>query len=425
MNEMWIIVRREFRERVRTRAFILSTILLPLFTVGIFLLPMLVDRASGGGEHRIVVVDNSADRLGQRIASSLEAGTGAERESTFIVEYIARPLDEVRDSLNALTRTDELDGYLWLPEDFLEAGSAVYRSPIVTNMAVNQRLRAAASAALQSERLDRAGLEGAMVSSILLPARVETSQITRTGAEGGDAQSTMIVAWMITFVLYLFIILYGTQIMQSVHEEKGNRIAEVLMSSMGAPHLLAGKIFGVGGAALVQILVWGALLAGAVAQRERIATAFGLPSDALAALQIDPWVGTVLLLYALLGFFLYAALFAVAGAATQDVQEAQQFVWVLIMPLIVPMIVQFQIISEPHGTLASVLSWIPLTAPLAQPIRMGATEIAAFEIVGSLLVLVAGIAAVSWMAGKIYRLGMLSTGKRASMGDLWRWLRTA
>ncbi len=425
MREMWIIIRREFRERVRTRAFLVSTVLLPLFVVGIFLFPFLMERRGSGAEYRIVIVDETPDALGERIASSLRAPPSVERGDRFQVERIARPLPAVADSLTALTRGEELDGYLWIGEDFLETGSALYRSRIVTNLALNQRLAAAASEAVRAERLDRAGLDGGEVAAILRPATLETAQITRTGEGGADARATMTLAYVITFILYLFIILYGTQVMQSVHEEKNNRIAEVLMSSIRAPQLLAGKIFGVGGAALVQMAVWGGLIALAALQRERIAAALGLPLEALAVLRIDPWVAMPLVLFALLGFFLYAALFATTGAATQDMQEANQFIWVLLMPLFLPMIMQFQIVSAPHGALATALSWIPLTAPLAMPLRMGATEIAAFEILGSLLVLAVTIGLVSWVAGKIYRVGMLSTGKRASLGELWQWVRTA
>jgi ABC-2 type transport system permease protein len=425
MREMWIVIKREFRERVRTRAFVLSTILLPLFTVGIFVVPYLMDRAGSGSEYRIVVVDGTPDGIGERVVASLTAPPASERDDVIHAERIARPLEAVRDSLTAAARAEELDGFVWLGEDFLETGAVLYRSRIVTNMALNQRLRVAASEAVQAERLDRAGLDGGAVAAILLPAQLETSQITRTGEGGGDAQSTMMLAYIITFVLYLFIILYGTQVMQSVHEEKGNRIAEVLMSSLRAPHLLVGKVFGVGGAALVQMAVWGSLLAIAALQRERIAAALDMPIEALGALQIDPLIGFLLLLFALLGFFLYAALFAVAGAATQDMHDAQQFVWILLMPLILPMVMQFQIISQPHGALATALSWIPFTSPLAVPLRMGATEVSAVEIAGSLAVLALTIAVVSWMAGKIYRVGMLSTGKRASLTDLWQWVRTA
>jgi ABC-2 type transport system permease protein len=421
MREMWVVVRREFRERIRTRAFVLSTVLLPLFAVGIFLVPVLMERARGSEEYRIVVVDETPEGLGTRIGAALMDEAGDPR-TTFVVERTTRPLEEVRDSLTAGARAEALDGFLWLGEDFAETGELVYRSRIVTNMMLLQRIRAAASQAIQAERLDRAGLDGGEVAALLMPAQLETAQITRTG-EGGDATSTVVFAYVIMFVLYMFIILYGTQVMQSVHEEKGNRIAEVLMSSVRAPQLLAGKVFGVGGAAMVQMVVWGGLVAVAALQRERIAALFEIPLESLNVLQIDPWTGLLLLLFALLGFFLYASLFAAAGAATQDMQDAQQFVWILIMPLILPMMLQFLIVSRPHGQLAMTLGWIPFTAPLAMPLRMSATGISMVEIVGSLLVLALSVGAVSWLAGKIYRIGMLSTGKRASMKDLVGWIR--
>jgi len=423
MHEMWIVIKREFRERARSRAFILSTLLLPLLALGLFLVPVLLERGSGGETYRIALVDEAPEPLGALVESRLTAPSGVEREDTIRVERVRRPLEAVRDSLAALTREETLDGYLWIGEDFLETGRAVYRAPVVTNLSLNQRIRAAVSEAVQVERLDRAGLDGSAVAAILAPGILETSQITRAGDDGGDAQATMVFAYVITFVLYLFLILYGSQVMQSVHEEKSNRIAEVLMSSVRAPHLLAGKVFGVGGAALVQMVVWGSLVAVAVLQRERIAAALDLPPEALGALSIDPWTGLLLLAFALLGFFLYAALFAAAGAATQDMHEAQQFVWILLVPMIVPLVLQFQIVSAPHGALATALTWIPFTAPLTVPIRMGATEVSAFELGGSLLVLALAIGGVSWVAGKIYRIGILSTGKRPSIGELWRWIR--
>lgn len=426
MREMWIVIGREFSERVRSKGFLLSTVLLPLFAVGVFLIPFLVERAGGGGgEYHVALVDEAPEGVGDRLMEILSAEPGSEREERFRVERIDRPLDEVQDSLTALVADEELDGYLWIGEDFVDGDGVLYRARNVTNMSRLQRLRGAASEAVRSERLDRAGLDGTEVAALMRPAQMTSSRITRTGEEGASTISTMVFAYIVAFVLYMFILLYGTQVMQSVHEEKTNRIAEVLMSSIRAPQLLAGKIFGVGGAALLQMLIWGGLAALVVSQRVRIATAMDIPPELFDALQLDPGVGVLLLLYALLGFFLYAAIFAAVGAATQDMQEAQQFVWVLILPLFVPLILQFQLVSEPHGTLSTAVGWIPLTAPLAMPIRMGATEIAALEIAGSLLILAATLAAVAWAAGKIYRVGMLSTGKRPSLKELARWVRTA
>jgi ABC-2 type transport system permease protein len=424
LHDVWIVVRREFRERIRTRAFLLSTFLLPFFALAIFLAPALADRAGSAAHHSIIVVDETAGGLGERVVAALTDPPTAERAATFDAVRLARPLHHVRDSLTALVRAESLDGFLWIGPDFGETGRAVYRAGIVTNMMLLQRLNGAVTQAVQEERLDRAGLDAREVAALLVPAELETAQITRTG-EGGDAASTMVFAYGVMFVLYMFIILYGTQVMQSVHEEKGNRIAEILMSSVRAPRLLAGKVFGLGAAALVQMAIWGSLLGLAALQRDRIAGALGFPVASLDVLRTQPSVAVLLLLFALLGFFLYAALFAAAGAATRDMQDAQQFVWILLMPLILPVMLQFHIVASPHGRLACLLGWFPFTAPLAMPLRMSATDIAPAQLAGSLLLLALAVAAVSWVAGKIYKVGMLSTGKRPSFRDLWLWIRAA
>ena len=419
---MWIIVEREFGERIRSRAFLLSTIFLPLLAVGVFLIPFLLERATGASTYRIAVVDETPEGVGQRVAALLgdpeEAGGG----DVFHLDLLQRPLADVRDSLTAAVRAERLDGYLWLDTDFVETGSALYRARVVTDFSLMQRLRTAASQSAREVRLDRAGLDGEEVDALLSPAQVETAQIARTAGTEADGTSTLLFAYFIGFILYFFIILYGTQVMQSVHEEKSNRIAEVLMSTIRAPQLLAGKVFGVGGAALLQIAVWGALVAIAVALGAEMAATLGIPAGALS-FQVAPLVAIVLFFYAVLGFFLYAALFATAGAATEDMRDAQQFVWLLLMPLIIPMLLQFMIVSAPHGVVATVLGWIPFTSPLAMPLHMSAAEISLFELTGSLAVLGISISAVSWVAGKIYRVGMLSTGRRPSLVELWRWVR--
>ena len=425
MSELWIVIKREFRERTRSRAFILSTILLPVLAGGVLAVPFLIERMQSGSSHHIAVVDESGSDVGARLSERLAAPAMPDGGDSIRVDRLERSLEAVRDSLAEASRNEELDGFLWIGEDFLESGHAVYRAPVVTNWGLNQRLQTAISEVVQGERLERAGLDGGEVAALLAPGELETSQITSGGEAEGDAQGTMALAFIITFVLYLFLILYGSQVMQSVHEEKSNRIAEVLMSSIRAPYLLAGKVFGVGGAAMVQMAIWGLLAVTIISQRQRISAAVGLPTDTLEGLRVDlePATGFLLLVVALLGFFLYSSLFAVVGAATRDMQDSQQFMWVLLLPLIVPMILQAQIVSEPHGTLATALTWIPFTSPLALPIRMGTTTVPAVQITGALVLLLAAIAVVSWFAGKIYRVGMLNAGKRASVADLWRWVR--
>ncbi|MQA91265.1 MAG: ABC transporter permease subunit [Gemmatimonas sp.] len=423
MRELRIVMAREFRERVRSRAFFVSTLLLPIFAAGILLVPILLERATAADGYRIAVVDGTAAGLGSRVTAELIREAAVDSEASIDARYLSTPADLVQDSLIGAVRSEDLDGFLVLGADLVDGGPAVYHGRVVTNVALVGRLERSVSEAVQAERLDRASLDPATVAALLRATRLQTAQIPTDDGEAGT-MSSMALAYIATFVLYFFILLYGAQVMQSVHEEKGGRIAEVLMSSVSAPQLLAGKVVGVGGAALVQLIVWIGFVVVAFTQRDRVATALGNPG-ALDAVRFDFQGIFLLLLFALLGFLLYASLYAAVGAATRDMQDAQQFVWILVMPLIIPLILQVQIISDPQGMLATVVGWIPLTAPLAMPLRMGATAISAFEIAGSLLVLAMAVVATSWLAGKIYRIGMLSTGRRASLAEIWKWLRTA
>lgn len=423
MSEVLIIIQREFRERVRSKSFLLSTILTPLFFGAIFIIPIVF--ADGDDHYRIAVIDESAGGAGERITELLSAPGPAEREGVFWVDRVTAATPGLIDSLDARVEAEELDGYLRIPEGFVEEGAISYRGRNVGDLGMLAQLRGAASQAAREARLAAADLDLPEVAALMRPVSVETSRIAGDGEGADNSDVTAFFAYMLAFVLYMVILLYGAQVMQSVHEEKTNRIAEVLMSTIRAPHLMAGKIFGVGAVALLQLGIWAALLAIAISRREWIAGQLDIPPDFLAGFALDPQVGVILLLYGLLGFFLYAALFAAVGAATETMQDAQQFTWPIIGPLFVPLILQPRIAAEPNDPLALVVSWFPLTSPLGMPMRMGVTNLAAWEIMGSLVVLALGLVLIAWAAGKIYRVGILSTGKRPGFAELWRWVRTA
>jgi ABC-2 type transport system permease protein len=226
-------------------------------------------------------------------------------------------------------------------------------------------------------------------------------------------------------VIYMMIAMYGTGVTRSVLEEKNNRIAEVLVSSMRATHLMAGKILGVGSAVLLQVLTWVLLIGLLITQSDWLAQRFNVDPAALNALTAQPGTTALLIAYFVLGFLLFAALFAGLGAAVTSDQEAQSFQMFLMVPLFVPLLFLLQLTTRPLEPLARMLGLIPFTAPVAMPMRMAAARIPNSEIVASLALLVVTLALTAWLAGKIYRIGILSTGKRPSMAELIRWLRTS
>lgn len=423
MRNVVLVIRREFRERVAAKSFVLGTLLFPMLILGLLLLPRLV--GSGGTEWRLALVNDGPPGVGDAFAAALAAPPSSPEENTYHVIPVDGPIDDVRDSLAAQVTQKQIDGYVMLPPDVLEAGAIQFRARNVGSFAVMRDLRRAAARAVQSERIRSAGIDPAAVAALIAPVAVEEARVGAAGEERRGAMSTFWAAYLVAFLIYLMVTLYGVAVMRSVLEEKTSRIAEVLMSTIRASHLVAGKIVGVGAAAVTQVLIWVAIVAMVVTQAERLGNWFVVPEEALQALSVEPVTGLLLFAFFVLGFFLYAAVFAMVGAVVTSEQEAQSVQFLALVPLIAPMLFLQTILNAPLGTTATTLGLIPFTAPVAMPMRMASAPVPGLEIAASLTLLVAGTVVLSWMAGKIYRVGILSTGKRPTMGELVRWLRSA
>jgi ABC-2 type transport system permease protein len=425
MSETMIVMRREFLERVRGKSFIISTLLFPVFMAAIFVIPVLL--GGGGGERTLVVVNEAPAEVGDAFAAGLTAA-GAEKDRsdfTYRVERVSGPFAQVRERLNARVLAEEIDGYVHLPADVVATNQVAYRARNISSMSVAGDIRRAASQAVQGARLRQAGLELPQVASLLQPVELQTRRVTEQGEDTGSAESTFFLAYITGFLIYMLVFMYGINVMRSVLEEKTNRIVEVIVSSMRATHLMLGKMLGVGAVAMLQVGIWISLALLASWQSETIAARLGIPPGALSALKVDPWVLLSTLGFFLLGFLLYAACFAAVGAAVNSEQEAQQYQTLVFMPLIASILLMGPVINDPLGQLATTAGIIPLSAPIIMPMRMAAAAVPATQVLASLFLLAAAVAFVTWLAGKIYRVGILSTGKKPTLRELARWLRAA
>jgi ABC-2 type transport system permease protein len=259
---------------------------------------------------------------------------------------------------------------------------------------------------------------------------METDQITDRG-RGGSSAARIALALAIAFLLYITIVLHGQSVLRGVLEEKQSRVAEVVLSSVRADVLLAGKVLGVGAVGLTQTVIW---IAGTA-----LVSAYLAPSlprgpsgvsgaDATAAMSaFDLPVGIVLLfvLFFLLGYIFYSALFAAVGAMVNDEREAQQALQPVIILLVASAIFIQPVAFNPTGTLARVTSILPFSSPIIMPMRMSITSVPPGEIAASILGLIVGCVAAVWVAARIYRVGLLMYGKRPSARELMRWIRYA
>ena len=423
MSDMFLVLKREFLERVATKAFLLGTILFPVFVAAIMILPGLFDESE---ERTVVVVNEAPVGVAERFVARLTAPPEDEDGNRYIVEEtVAGALDAVRSQLNARIQAEEINGFVVLPADVLETNEIHYRSRSIASPGMLRDLRTAASEAVQAERLRQAGLDVSGVARLIQRVEVENARITATGEEKGDAQSTFFVAYILAFVIYFMVALYGVSVMRSVLEEKTSRISEVLVSSTPATQLMAGKILGVASAVLVQVLVWSVLIGLLVNRSDLIAERVGMPPEALRAISVDPGTLLLLLMFFVLGFLLFAALFAALGAAVTTEQEGQSFQMLVMLPLFLPLVFLMPLTNEPMGSTATALGLFPFTAPVAMPMRMASTSIPPLQIGLSAGLLFLTLILVAWIAGKIYRIGILATGKRPTFRELGRWLRTA
>lgn len=435
MNKTVAIIRREFTERVRTKAFLLSTFGLPIFMVVLMVLPVLMMRGSDR-TLRVAVVDatdGGSSGVGTRVVEALERRTIKKGElpkyDVAHVEPGMRSVDEVRDSLIALTAGEgpgRFDGVLVLPAGTLLDGSTEYYGTNVGSMDAMGELEGTISNVVTSSRLEAAGVDASVVGRAMRSASMRTVKVSDGVVTGESGAASFLLAYIMGFLLYIAIILFGQQTMLSVIEEKNSRIMEILASSLRPFQMLMGKVLGVGAVGILQMSIWGGTVYVLGKNRGALAGLFGLPAEAMAAMPLPTFptdLFIVFLLYFALGFLVYGALFAAVGAMVNSTQEAQQAATGVTMLIMVGFFGTFAVIKDPTSGLGAILSLIPFTAPFVMPVRWSMASVPVTQLAISLTVMVLGLMAVVWLAAKIYRTGILMYGKKPSLGEVVRWIR--
>jgi ABC-2 type transport system permease protein len=437
MKKIIAVVRREFVERVRTKAFVISTVLLPVFMVAMLVLPMLM-MSGGDRTSHVAVVDASGAGLGQPVGHALESeklGSGADAKARYTVQVFPATSDDVakvRDDLIASTgfsskkRKDGFDGVLVLAADTLSTGKVAYYGGNVGSLESMSKLQRAVSNALAGVRLGKSGVDTALVKRAMKPADMDTTKVSDGKLTGQSGQESFMIAYLMGFILYIAILIYGQQTMTSVIEEKTSRIMEVLTSSLTPFEMLLGKVLGVGLAGLTQMAIWGGTIFLLSSQRTPLAAVFGMSADAAQSFPIPsmaPGLLVVFLLYFALGFMLYGALYAAIGAMCNTIQETQQYAIFVTVFIIVGFFAVFALIKDPTGPLGITMSYIPFFAPFTMPVRWSLTSVPPLELFLSLALMVVALLACVWLAARIYRTGILMYGKKPSWRELWRWIR--
>ncbi len=414
--KLWAVVRREYLERVRTKAFVIGTILGPLILGALMVVPILAVKASGK-RLRVAVLDR-AGTLGPSVEAALRGARFGDRTRFDVEPAGSEPPGAREPALKTAVLDGRLDGYLVVPEDALAKSTVSYFGRNVSNSIDLGKMQRAVSDVLVARRLADAGLDPGKVKDLTRELDLKTIRVSETG-EREDQGAAMYLALILLIILYTSILLWGQIVMTSVIEEKTSRVVEVMASGVSSTTLLAGKLAGVGGAGLTQFLVWALSLAAAsLALAGPLAGTLSMP-------EITPLMLVSFVLFFLLGFFFYASLYAAIGAAVNTAQEANNLVFPVLAPIIVGMVCFLPVIEAPDGALAVTLSMIPGVSPLIMFLRIVVLTPPLWQIALSILLLALGIVGVLWVAARVYRVGILMYGKKPTFPEIVKWVRHA
>ncbi len=432
MNKILLIIQREYLSRVKKKSFLVVTFLVPVLFMGMITLVayLAVNQGGLGDKKRIEVVDESGWFAGKM-------------QSTDNVQY---SFADNYPKAKATFIKQDYDYLLYIPATVTNIQMFGEKTPSALNKsAIENTLTGIA----RSHRLADAHIDSTILASAQKEVSIDAKQITEKGEQDAHTDAAFAVGFACAFLIYLSLFLYGAQVMRGVIEEKVSRIIEVIISSVKPFQLMLGKIIGVGMVGLTQFILWivltmvlstaaGTLMGGKNADSMQQMQTTGPGSKMNAATQaaannnVSELLGSLsslpvtqivvcFLFYFLFGYLLYSALFAAVGSAVDNETETQQFMIPITLPLIFTfMIAQTVIINNPDSTLSITLSMIPFTAPIAMMIRIP-FGVPPLQIAASMVFMVLGFLFTTWVAGRIYRVGILMYGKKASYKEIAKW----
>ncbi len=435
VNKTSIIISREYSERVKKKSFIITTILVPVLMLALSVLPTLIIVFAGGGETKTVAVIDDSGLILQNLTDNEE------------VRYIA-----AEGTQEELLSADEIYGLLVIDRNIVKRPSGVkLLTPNASSLAVENNITSQMEKIIETEKLKSYDIDNLdqILDNVKTSVTLQTLRTDENGEEG-ESQSAAIssaIGTLLNFLLYMFLVLYGSLVMNSIIEEKNNRVLEIVVSSIKPTQLLIGKIIGVGLVAVTQIIIWVAIVlcittmilpAVMPADIMNEVTALNTGSmdisnslidqDMAIALGMFTNVGYVLELVGYLflflvgGFLFYASIFAMIGSAVDNIQDASQLQMLGIVPVIIGLVSSMAVIPNPNGLFAIIMSMIPFTSPMVMMARVP-FDIPAWQIVVSIVLLYLSIFFMVWIAAKIYRIGIFMYGKKPTVRDLIRWAR--
>jgi ABC-2 type transport system permease protein len=405
MRNIWLIAKREYLERIHAKSFLIMTILIPILMGGLLYGAAIVNSRIGSN-HIAVVTDNP------KFAEDLKTELSAKTHEA-IVDVYSPTEPGLRDLLDQRMqkRSIGLGGYLWVtpPAAGESRGTYEWDPKAKADIVTKSRVADAVRGVLARETLAQKGMSATEVNDLLKPVELKPPPKDRKNSDAAFAS-----AYGLFFLMYFVILFYGMNVARSIIEEKTSRVFEVMLSKVRPAEMMAGKVIGVGSVGLTQVAIW---IAVALAAFE--IQGLGSELDALPT----PGQLACFVIFFILGYILYSSIAAALGAMTNSEQELQQMNMFLMLPLIACSVVIFRVVTDPDGPISVFMSFVPFCTPLIMYTRIIVHQPPVWQIALSIVLLIATIYVVLWIASRIYRVGVLMYGKKPNLPEILRWLK--
>jgi len=415
MRNMLLVARREYLEQIRGRAFRISTVLVPALILFLLGVSAYTGRKLDTGRHIAIAADNSS------LAADIRSDLLADKRAHYTVDTVAPFTAQDRADLQARLESKSIDGLLIISNSASTTPSVTYESQSSADLLDTSRLTQAINSGFLNLRLAQQGISTTQVHTLDQSVPIETLQVSSSGKTGkSQGMAPFYASMLMTFLMTMPILLYGMDMARSVIEEKSSRIFEVMLAVTRPEDLLAGKLLGVGAVGLTQIAIWLAaavLLSGSALAGPLVTGQLKIHFSVLEAVLFP--------IYFILGFFLYSAFFSGLAATCETAQDLQMYITLAVIPTWTSFAILPFLLNNPNSPWVVAASLFPPTAPLVMVPRIGMLS-APYpwgQLALSLALMVFSIWAVIWFASRLYRVGILMYGKRATLPELLRWLR--
>jgi ABC-2 type transport system permease protein len=427
LDNIKIVARREYLQRIRSKGFWIGTVIFPLFAVAMTVLPSLLMMRSKTTQ-TIVVLDDTGRVAAQLNAerpqktTPLEPGGQVRMAKVELIPEVVQPDRKAQeDALNRRVVDKEIDAWIRITPGALTGDPVEYHGRSTSNFMTQDVLEDRLTEAVRRVRLADAGYDPDKVGELSADVDLRTIRVSKEGSRAEGGAGGFLFAYILFFMLFLSLLIWGQQVMNGILEEKGSRAVEVIISTVKPFQLMMGKLSGICLVGLTQFAIWLGTMV--VLSAPGLIGSLGNMPDDLKIPTLSPLAALQFLLFFVLGFFVYASFYAALGAAFNSLQEAQQVAGTLGILFAVPAILMPMIINAPSSTLSTVTSLIPLFSPVLMPLRIVTETPPAWQILLAYVLTAAFLTLMVWVCGRIYRIGILMYGKKPTIPELLRWVR--